>query len=148
MEDAAGPITDHQGLEVIDLDECWRLIAESPVGRIAFIEAGEPTVFPVNHTVVGRRVVFRTARGAALQQALHDRPIAFEVDAFDTGSLTGWSVLVRGMATTAPDLEEEPVHLVPWADSIERDDWVAVVAEEVTGRRIITHRGTQDTTAG
>ncbi len=144
MDEAADPITDHQGLEVIDNDECWRLIGESPVGRIAFIEAGEPTIFPVNHTVVGRRVVFRTARGAALHQALSDRPIAFEVDGFDTGTLTGWSVLVRGTATTAPDLEDEPVHLVPWADSIERDDWVAVVAQEVTGRRIIAHRGPLD----
>jgi nitroimidazol reductase NimA-like FMN-containing flavoprotein (pyridoxamine 5'-phosphate oxidase superfamily) len=141
MDEATDPIVDHQGLEIIGAEECWNLIAQSPVGRIAFIERGEPTVFPVNHAVVGRRVVFRTARGAALHQALNDRPIAFEVDDFDTGSLTGWSVLVRGVATLAADLEDEPVDLVPWADSIDRDDWVAVVAEEVSGRRIVTHRG-------
>ena len=143
MDEAADPIVDHQGLEVIDLDECWRLIDQSPVGRIAFIEAGEPTVFPVNHTTVGRRIVFRTARGAALHQALNDRPIAFEVDDFDVDTMTGWSVLVRGTATIAPDLEDEPVDLVPWADSIDRNDWVAVIGSEVTGRRIIAHRGSE-----
>lgn len=140
MEDVSDPIVDHQGLEVIGPEECWQLIAAAPVGRIAFVEGGEPTVFPVNHAVTGRRIVFRTARGAALQQALLDRPVAFEVDAFDTESHTGWSVLVRGIAAIASDLEDVPIPLIPWADSIDRDDWVAVVAQEVTGRRIISKR--------
>lgn len=144
MDEPAGPNLDHQGLEVIDTEECWQLIAGAPVGRIAFVEAGDPMILPVNHAVVGRRVVFRTARGVALQQALNDRPVAFEVDGFDAASRTGWSVLVRGLATLAPDLEEEPVHLVPWADAIERDDWVGIVVEEISGRRIVAHRGTRD----
>ena len=65
---------------------------------MAFIEAGEPMVLPVNHTVVGRRVVFRTFRGSLLHEALMKEPVAFQVDAFDPERRTGWSVVVRGIA--------------------------------------------------
>jgi nitroimidazol reductase NimA-like FMN-containing flavoprotein (pyridoxamine 5'-phosphate oxidase superfamily) len=107
------------------------------VGRVAFVDAGEPVVLPVNHAVSGRRVVFRTARGALLHEALMDRPVAFEVDDFDAGRRTGWSVLVRGRATLADDTDElDALGLDAWADAVERDDWVTIVADEVTGRRI------------
>jgi len=138
MGSADHPNVDHQGLEVLDADECWELLASTPVGRVGFVQAGEPMVLPVNHAVVGRRVVFRTRPGSLLHEALMREPVAFQVDDFDRVTRSGWSVLVRGVA----DLAEDPdtlwaTELDAWADSVERDDWVEIRADEVTGRRIV-----------
>lgn len=132
---------DHQGLEVIGIDECWQLLAGTPVGRVAFVDGGEPMVLPVNHAVIGHRVVFRTFRGSLLHEALMSEPVAFQVDAFDPDERTGWSVVVRGIAEVADDPDElHELGLEPWADAVVRDDWVQIRAEEVTGRRIL-HEG-------
>jgi nitroimidazol reductase NimA-like FMN-containing flavoprotein (pyridoxamine 5'-phosphate oxidase superfamily) len=139
MDSTRGTSLDHQGLEVIAPEECWQLLADSPVGRVAFNEAGEPMVLPVNHAVVGHRVVFRTLRGSLLHEALMAEPVAFQVDSFDVIGRTGWSVLVRGVADLAEDPEElEKLELHPWADSVEREDWVQIRAEEISGRRIVS----------
>jgi uncharacterized protein len=136
--DSTRPSLDHQGLEVIAPEECWQLLADSPVGRVAFNEAGEPMVLPVNHAVVGHRVVFRTLRGSLLHEALMAEPVAFQVDGFDAIERTGWSVLVRGVADLAEDPDElEKLELHPWADAVEREDWVQIRAEEISGRRIV-----------
>lgn len=138
MDSTRGTSLDHQGLEVISPEECWQLLADSPVGRVAFNEAGEPMVLPVNHAVVGHRVVFRTLRGSLLHEALMAEPVAFQVDSFDAIERTGWSVLVRGVADLAEDPQElEELELHPWADAVEREDWVQIRADEITGRRIV-----------
>ena len=135
-------LLDHQGLEVLDPDTCWELIAGTPVGRVAFVDRGEPMVLPVNHAVAGRRVVFRTFPGSLLHEALMREPVAFQVDGFDPAQRTGWSVVVRGVADLASeDLDLDAVDLRPWADTVERDDWVEIRAEEVTGRRIVPAGG-------
>ena len=41
------------GLEVIDPDECRRLLAGDEIGRLAVADGGTPTVFPVNYVVDG-----------------------------------------------------------------------------------------------
>lgn len=129
---------DHQGLEVLDAASCWALAAAAPVGRIAFVEGGEPVVLPVNHAVVGHRIVFRTFRGSLLHEALLREPVAFQVDGFDPATRSGWSVLVRGVADLVDDLADlGDLDLQPWADSVARDDWVQIRAEEVSGRRIV-----------
>lgn len=97
---------DHQGLEVIPPEECWQLLRDAPVGRVAFIETGDPMILPVNHTVVGHRIVFRTLRGTLLHEALMAASVAFQVDGADPVQRTGWSVLVRGVADLADDPDE------------------------------------------
>lgn len=141
MESTARTSLDHQGLEVISPEECWQLLAAAPVGRVAFVEAGDPMILPVNHAVVGHSVVFRTLRGSLLHEALMAEPVAFQVDDFDVLARTGWSVLLRGVA----DLAEDPgtlegLELHPWADTVERNDWVQIRPDEITGRRIV-HAG-------
>ena len=138
MGSADHPNVDHKGLEVLDADECWELLASTPVGRVGFVQAGEPMVLPVNHAVVGRRVVFRTRPGSLLHEALMREPVAFQVDDFDRVTRSGWSVLVRGVADHAEDPDTLwATELDAWADSVERDDWVEIRADEVTGRRIV-----------
>lgn len=130
-------IIDHQGMEVLRPEECWKLVAETPVGRIGFTSDGGPMVLPVNHAVVAHHVVFRTARGALLHEALMTRPVAFEVDGWDAGSRSGWSVVIRGQARAVDEDGFRELDLDAWADSTDRDDWVRIVPEEITGRRIV-----------
>lgn len=137
MDAAEGRNLDHQGLEVLDTAECWELLGRTPVGRVAFVEEGELTILPVNHAVVGHRVVFRTLKGSLLHEALMKEPVAFQVDEFDPATRTGWSVLIRGVADVVEDDDLADVDLHPWADAVGRDDWVQVQAEEITGRRIV-----------
>ncbi len=132
--------TDRQGLEVLDPDTCLRLLDLSPVGRIAFISAGEPVILPVNHVRDGRGVAFRTASGLTLHAATVRTSMAFEVDGYDEATRTGWSVLLRGTCDLVDDADEiarlEGQDLHPWADSVERPHWIRLHASEMSGRRI------------
>lgn len=131
---------DRQGLEVLDADTCWTLIADTAIGRLAVMDAGEPMIFPVAHRVDGHSVVFRTTFGTKLTAASMERPVAFEVDAFDDAARAGWSVVARGSATAVLDADEiahlGSLGLEPWADAVERDDWIRIRVDEISGRRI------------
>lgn len=141
MDTSPTTAVDRSGLEVLAVEECLRLIDEAPVGRVAFVHDGVPTILPVNHRLAGWRVVFRTAYGSKLTAATMERPVAFEVDGYDPERRTGWSVLVRGSAEAVWSRESEAeldeLGLAPWADALERDRWVAIHPDEVTGRRIV-----------
>jgi nitroimidazol reductase NimA-like FMN-containing flavoprotein (pyridoxamine 5'-phosphate oxidase superfamily) len=134
------PIVDRQGLEILDAHTCWSLISSTTIGRLAVLDAGEPTIFPVAHRADGHSIVFRTTFGTKLAAASMERPVAFEVDSFVDDIETGWSVVVHGTATTVLDSAElahlESLGLEPWADSVERNDWVRIRVDEVSGRRI------------
>ncbi|MET8947154.1 pyridoxamine 5'-phosphate oxidase family protein [Streptomyces sp. NPDC004542] len=119
--------------------ECRRLLSTHGVGRLAVSTGQAPVVVPVNYSVVDDAIVFRTrpdsvpARGAG-----HE--VAFEVDRVDDALSQGWSVLVRGPATTVTDPDAvrrlaERAHSAPWAGG-ERDVWVRIEIAAVTGRRI------------
>jgi nitroimidazol reductase NimA-like FMN-containing flavoprotein (pyridoxamine 5'-phosphate oxidase superfamily) len=134
---------DRHGLKILDDATCDALLSRTSIGRLAFFHAGEPSVVPVTYRWVGRRVVFRTAGGEKLDAAIMEAPVAFEIDEWDPNWHTGWSVLVRGMARHVLDPDQlaayEALGLVPWADRVERDQWVEILAEEVTGRAIEHH---------
>ena len=98
--------TDHAGLIVLDFDECMRLVAGSPVGRIGFVTGGEVEILPVNHLVDGTAVAFRTLYGSKLGAAVQNDAVSFEVDCYDDAAATGWSVLIKGRAevVTQPEV--------------------------------------------
>jgi len=58
--------------EILDPDQCWTLLAETTVGRLAVIVDGHPGVFPVNYRVDDRTLVFRTGSGTK-QEAIEHR---------------------------------------------------------------------------
>ncbi|HEX9889059.1 MAG TPA: pyridoxamine 5'-phosphate oxidase family protein [Nitriliruptorales bacterium] len=132
---------DRGGLEVLTYQECLDLLDGAPVGRFAFIDEGEPRVFPVNHRLSGSSIVFRTTFGAKLHAAAVEKPASFEVDEFDAETRTGWSVIATGTAEQVLDDDEiaelEELDLEPWANAADRDRWVRLRPNEVTGRRIV-----------
>jgi len=131
---------DRQGLEVLPLQECMRLLGRVPVGRVAFVSRGEVVVVPVNHARDGSAVVFRTGEGAIQSAAARRHVVSFEVDDYDVEQRTGWSVLLKGTLDLVTDeaevdrLREHGLH--PWADATGRPHWVRMTPTTVSGRRI------------
>ena len=127
------------GLEVLAEDECRRLLAEHHLGRLAIGDFGGPMIFPVNYVVDEDMVVFRTDPGSKLDTAAERELVAFEVDAADEATRTGWSVVVHGAlaeVTDPGDLERlRALPLYPWAPG-EKTRYVRVRPASVTGRRI------------
>lgn len=134
------PPCDHDGLAVLTFEECLRLAASEPVGRLAFAEAGEIRVLPVNHQVVDGLIAFRTGDGAKLGAAIQNSVVAFEVDRYDRLDRTGWSVLIKGRAHEVTDprllLRLDATGLQPWNSRVPRPNWVVVRPDEVTGRAL------------
>ena len=76
--------------------ECWRRLADAPYGRVAATAAGEIDIFPVNHKVDGRTIVFRTSAGTKLLELTIRNHVAFEVDGYT--ETDAFSVVVKGTA--------------------------------------------------
>jgi uncharacterized protein len=119
--------------------ECRALLAGGHLGRLALVDADGPVIFPVNYVFERDWVVFRTDPGTKLDAAAELPPVAFEVDAVDEGTRTGWSVLVRGTlaeVTDPDDLERlRALPLSPWAPGA-KARYVRVEPASVSGRRI------------
>ena len=64
-------------------------------------------------------MVFRTDPGSKLDAIAGGARVAFEVDAVDEGSRTGWSVVVRGQAAEVSEPADlDRLHVLPlqrWA---------------------------------
>jgi uncharacterized protein len=131
--------TDHAGLEILPFDECLRLLASVPVGRVGFFAEGEIVVLPVNHLVDGQDVVFRTAHGSKLSAAEGQNLAAFEADHYNEQTRSGWSVLVTGRAEIV-DTEAEIQRLSrrglhPWVTAVQRPFWIRIRPTSVSGRQ-------------
>lgn len=129
---------------IVELDQgdCQDLLATTPVGRLAFNFGGKPMVLPVTYRFVNGQIIFRTSLGHKLHAVASDNPVAFEIDEWNAASHTGWSVVAVGSATEIENFEAfedaESLGLRPWADEDEKDRWVRVIPDKITGRRIAT----------
>lgn len=134
------PPTDRRGLIVLTLEECERLLEAGSIGRIAVVSAGELLIVPILFKYVKRSIAFRTAPGEKLDAVWMNAPTAFEIDAWDTPTRTGWSVLVRGQTETVEDetriAELESLGLDDWVPPEQPTTWVLIHPVEITGRRI------------
>src|SRR5581483_5524349 len=116
-------------------DECWHLLSQHDVGRLAVnIPEDAPMVVPVNYVVDGRVIVFRSDPGTKID-ALRTGPISFQLDEVNPSSRLGWSVLISGVAYEATPDEIAHLRLTPWTDGDKRL-WVRLIPRTVTGRRI------------
>ncbi|HUP76611.1 MAG TPA: pyridoxamine 5'-phosphate oxidase family protein [Acidimicrobiales bacterium] len=130
---------DRVGIEILSFDQCRELLEGAIVGRIGMVVNGEPVILPVNYRYVRGSIVFRTALGEKSDAAVMGKPVAFEIDDWDPVHETGWSVLVKGTAheVDADDAAAADAStLQPWARAVERDIWVRIVPNEITGRRV------------
>ncbi len=135
--------TDHAGLEILPFDECLRLLASVPVGRVGFVADGEVVVLPVNHVVDGQDVIFRTAYGSKAAAAEGQDRAAFEADHYNEQTRSGWSVLVNGRAEVVDaeaDVERLSLSLsrlgvYPWVTAVQHPIWIRIRPTSVSGRQ-------------
>lgn len=122
------------GLEILDDEECMRLLASTTVGRIGVTIGALPAIFVVNYLLDDGDIVFRTSEGTKLTAALQHAVVAFEADLTDPVSRLGWTVQVVGVAEefTPEDGFRGPT---PWAPGV-RDHFVRIRPQFVSGRRI------------
>ena len=130
-----------EGLEILPLDDCLRLLTGGRIGRVGFVVDGSPRVLPVNYAAdMDGSVAFRTAPGSILARVAA-QPAVFEVDGFDERSRTGWSVCVQGIGREITDADDplarrlHELAVITWAPG-PRDRWFTVTRDEITGRRI------------
>lgn len=114
----------------LDADECWALLAEVEVGRLAWQGDDGIVVLPVNYRLRDRSVVFQTSKDSRLSQLAEPTKVAFEVDDIDGEAIVGWSVLLQGVTGPA---EADQEHRISWLDD-ERSVWIAVTPGAVSGR--------------
>jgi uncharacterized protein len=119
--------------------ECFELLAQEHLGRVAVVDVRGPVVFPVNFVLAHHMVVLRTSEGTKLDAAIRGSRVAFEIDGTDAATHTGWSVVVRGEAVEVTNpvelarLRKLPLH--PWAPGV-KAHYVRILPVALTGRRI------------
>jgi nitroimidazol reductase NimA-like FMN-containing flavoprotein (pyridoxamine 5'-phosphate oxidase superfamily) len=126
-------------MEHVHPTECRHLLSLAPVGRVGVLVDSAPEIYPVNHVVDDRMIVFRTDGGTRLRSLDRSPSVCFEADGMNLDDRTGWSVLVKGRAVVLSDPEEvrraTELPLRFWALG-PKTQWVRIVPAEVTGRRI------------
>jgi uncharacterized protein len=126
--------------------ECFWLLADQRLGRIAVVDDLGPMIFPVNYLLDRHMIVIRTSEGTKLAAAAGGHKVAFEIDGADELTCTGWSVVVRGEATeVTSDTELERLRslpLIPWAPG-DRTRYLRILPAAVTGRKILAPEGRQ-----
>ena len=126
-------------LEHLSVTECWKLLSESTVGRVAVLVDSAPEIYPVNYAIDDHKVLFRTDPGSKLRGLAKSPSVCFEIDAMNVVECTGWSVLVKGWATVLTDPEDvrraAALPLDLWALG-DKTHWIRIHPVEVTGRRI------------
>jgi uncharacterized protein len=127
---------DNDAVTVLSEDECWSFLSSVSLGRLVTILGGKPEIFPVNFVTQRRTVLFRTAQGTKLYNAVMGDRVAFEAD--DHTAAEGWSVIIQGRAhellATAEILDAEDAPLLSWPATV-KPHYVRVIAMEITGRR-------------
>jgi nitroimidazol reductase NimA-like FMN-containing flavoprotein (pyridoxamine 5'-phosphate oxidase superfamily) len=126
---------DESGLEILEPDECIRLLEPGGIGRLAWVEASRPAIRPVNFALDGNRVVIRTGEGRIHAAAQKRVQASLEVDGLRNVDHTAWSVIVDGDLASAADSRVEQLPLRPWAPG-PRDHFVQVSIISIGGRRI------------
>jgi nitroimidazol reductase NimA-like FMN-containing flavoprotein (pyridoxamine 5'-phosphate oxidase superfamily) len=131
-------------MEVLDENECLRLMGPGGIGRIAYVGRFGPAVLPVNYKLRGGAIVFRTAENGPLDEDLRtgiadaDYQVAFEIDDIDLAAGRGWSVLVQGPAHHVQGAELDVVRgtgVEPLAPG-DRELFVRIFPSRITGRRV------------
>ncbi|NLJ52535.1 MAG: pyridoxamine 5'-phosphate oxidase family protein [Intrasporangiaceae bacterium] len=125
-------------------DECWDLLRDNTFGRIAYHLRGRSRITPLNYTVDGERIVFRTAEGSKFFALKVEDNVALQID--HVGEDTAWSVVAHGPVTEITndeDLAEATVNLRPLIRT-KKEHVFAIDVDKVRGRRFILDRGRDD----
>jgi uncharacterized protein len=134
--------SDGSALEELPREECLRLLASVPVGRIVYTRRALPAVELVNFALYRGDLVFRTNPGGKLAAATREAVVAFEADSLDPAHQAGWSVTAIGPSREVTDPAEvdtlRRIGLSSWAPG-SLEHFVRVSPQILTGRRLRAH---------
>ena len=130
--------TTTSSLRELSVAECWELLGNHSIGRVAWKAADGLQLLPVSYAVYREAIVFRTSPYGLLSELVRPSEVIFEVDELDRRARAGWSVLVRGRARSvaAPnELMELGTldSLSPWAAGV-RTLFIEITPRLLTGR--------------
>jgi hypothetical protein len=127
-------------VEELGYAKCRGLLGGGVFGRVGLCTPQGPRILPVNYSVVGEAVIFRTSHHGVIASRDWQSPLAFEVDYVDYETHQGWSVLAVGPGERLED--GEAVDLIkrtwdprPWAGG-SRPLYVRLQWTELTGQRV------------
>ena len=114
--------------------ECWAMLHNNELGRLAFHLAGEVHLAPINYAVDHDTLLFRTAEGSKLLAVVMNPDVAFEIDELDEHRAR--SVVVRGVARRLDEDEHHRAEQVPLRSWVRtpKYDVVEIRPTEITGR--------------
>jgi nitroimidazol reductase NimA-like FMN-containing flavoprotein (pyridoxamine 5'-phosphate oxidase superfamily) len=125
-------------IRALTRDECLEHLRVGTIGRVAVTDHALPAIVPVNYAVVGNVIVFRTDPHGMLARGCDNAVVAFEVDHVQPDGLSGWSVLVVGVATQvhgSAELRAVEAGLVTAAGD-RRDLFIEISTTKLTGRAV------------
>ncbi len=129
-------------IEELSVEECWELLAEDGVGRLATATVDSvtgvvaPDIFPINFHVFEERILFRTAPGSKLIDLTAQPAVAFQTDG--RHGRHHWSVVARGIARRMmfdSDIQESGVLALHSTLPTEKWNYVRIDVETITGIR-------------
>lgn len=131
-------------VEELSPSDCWALLRERPVGRIALQDGEEIEIFPVNFIVDGGTIVFRTAHGTKLRLIGTGARCTFEADAIDSVDQLVWSVVLKGVAKPVAGhdamIASFDVKVSTWQAG-SKPTYVRLTPQSVSGRRFLAITG-------
>jgi uncharacterized protein len=117
-------------------DESRDLLCRNHVGRVCFINNGQPDIEPVHYVANGEWIFIRSAAGTKLTAIAHHPYVAFEVDEID-GTFDWRSVVARGTIYLLPPegtrIEREELERA--VQALRSFDPAALTAEDPTPKR-------------
>ena len=128
---------DDAALEELARDECLRLMASVPVGRVIYTRRALPAVELVNFALHEGEIVLRTDRSGKLAAAARGAVVAFEADCLDFAGRAGWSVTAIGPSREVTDPGElarlRTIGLSSWAPGA-REHFICISPVILNGR--------------
>ena len=129
-------------LKQLSSEECLRLMASVPLGRIIYTRQALPAVELVNFALDNGDIIIRTGRSGKLAAATRGAVVAFEADCVDPDRHVGWSVTVIGQSQEVTDPKEigrlEQMGLHSWAPG-EREHFIRISPGILNGLRLAAH---------
>jgi uncharacterized protein len=126
-------------LDHLSDDECLRLLASVPVGRIIYTRNALPAVELVNFVLDRGDIVIRTDPSGKLAAAMQEAIVAFEADEVDVAGGHGWSVTAIGPSRAVTDCDDiaalQKAGLDSWAPG-DREHYIRITPGILNGRRL------------
>jgi hypothetical protein len=131
--------SDGSALRQLTRDDCLRLLATVPIGRIIYTRQALPAVELVNFALESGDIIIRTDRSGKLAAATRGAIVAFEADAVDPEHRSGWSVTAIGPSRAVTDAADiarlQRIGLDSWAPG-GREHFIRIAPQLLNGRWI------------